>query len=313
MESAGGTGRVEAWPALPLAAWRETRDTLHMWTQIVGKIRLGLAPPVNHWWHVTLHLTSRGLSTLPLVHGERTFQIDFDLRGHELVIDAGEGARRTLALEPRSVADFYRALMSALDELGLPVRIWPVPVEVADTTPFPEDEHHHAYDPVMAERFLDVLLLAERALEPFRSGFVGKCSPVHFFWGGFDLAVTRFSGRPAPAHPPVPFIPPRIVREAYSHEVASCGFWPGDDRFPAPAFYAYAYPEPAGYREARVAPAAARYEAALGEFILPWDSVRADPLRDQLVSAFTSSTYDATARLGGWDRPALERPLAAAE
>jgi hypothetical protein len=305
--------RLEEWPALPLEAWRETRDTLHMWTQIVGKIRLALAPPVNHWWHVTLHLTSRGLSTLPLVHGERTFQIDFDLRGHELVIDAGEEARRTLALRSRSVADLHRALMSTLDDLGLPVRIWPVPVEVADPTPFAEDERHHTYDPVMAERFLDVLLLAERALEPFRSGFVGKCSPVHFFWGGFDLAVTRFSGRPAPAHGPVPFIPEPVVREAYSHEVASCGFWPGDDRFAAPAFYAYAYPEPAGYRDAHVEPPAARYASDLGEFILPWDSVRADPRRDQLVAAFTRSTYEATARLGGWDRPALERRMAAAE
>ena len=298
---------TEVWPPLPLEEWKATRDTLHMWSQIVGKLRLALAPPVNHWWHVPLYLTSRGLSTAPLaVRDHHPFSVDFDFCAHELVLSCLDGRRVTLPLRPYTVAEFYRRVLEMLDQLGVRARIWPMPVEVPDPIPFAEDHHHASYDPLMAERFWRTLLRAGRVLEHYRSGFLGKCSPVHFFWGGFDLAVTRFSGRRAPEHPPIPGVPDFIVQEAYSHEVASVGFWPGDDRFPSAAFYGYAYPEPPGFREAIVGPEGAYYNHSLGEFILPYERVRFSPDPERAIRTFIHDLYQAAADLGGWDRDALE-------
>lgn len=239
-----------AWPELPLSAWQETYATLHMWMQVVGKIRLRLSPMLNHWWQVPLYVTARGLTTSPMPYGARFVQIDFDFLDHRLRIDASDGARRQVALMPRSVADFHAELMAALHSLGIEVRIWTMPVEVPDPTPFEHDHAHAAYDAAAVQRFWRVLLQAERRLQVFRARFLGKCSPVHFFWGSFDLAVTRFSGRRAPVHPGVPGVPDAMVREAYSHELSSCGFWPGGGPVPMPAFYSYAYPEPPGFRAA---------------------------------------------------------------
>jgi hypothetical protein len=297
----------EAWPSLPLAAWKPTRDTLHRWTQIVGKVRLALAPDVNHWWHVTFHLTSRGLTTPPIPFGRRTFAVDFDFWSHELQVATSEGRREILPLRSRSVAGFYRAFRATLRHLDIEADVWPVPVEVADALPFDEDEQHRAYDPEAARRFWRVLAGAHRVLERFRAGFLGKSSPAHFFWGGFDLACTRFSGRRAPDHAPIPGVPLHIVREAYSHEVSSCGFWPGDERYPAPAFYAYAYPEPPGYRQAAVEPEDAFYSEELGEFLLPYERVRTAPDPEDEIDRFLHSTYRAAATLARWDRRALER------
>jgi hypothetical protein len=307
IQEGAAQSREESWPALPLETWKETRDTLHRWTQMVGKLRLAHAPPVNHWWHVTLELTDRGLTTRPIPDGTRSFQIDFDFLAHELVVTLADGRRATLPLRARTVASFYGSLMSLLGDLDIDARIWPVPVEVEEHTPFDRDLRHASYDPEAAERCWRALLQAGRVLERFRSGFVGKCSPVQFWWGGFDLAVSRYSGRRAPEHPPVPGVPDRVVREAYSHEVASVGFWPGDERFPNPAFYAYAYPAPPGFPQAPVAPDGAYYHEGLAEFILPYDRVRAAPDPDAAVAAFLESTYGAAADLGGWDRAALER------
>jgi hypothetical protein len=262
--------RAEAWPDLPLEAWRETYATLHLWTQIVGKIRLAQSPMVNHWWQTSLYLTARGLTTSPIPHGSQVFQLDFDFLDHQLVIATSRGDGRTLPLVPRPVADFYRELMGALRDLGLEVRIWPTPVEIPDPIPFEQDRVHAAYDPVYAQRWWRALLQADRVLQAFRGRFRGKCSPVHFFWGGFDLAVTRFSGRLAPPYTGIaPNVAPRVMHEAYSHEVISAGFWPGGGPVPYPAFYAYAVPEPPGFREAPALPAAASYHRDLGEFILP--------------------------------------------
>jgi hypothetical protein len=298
------------WPPLPLGDWRPTRDTLHMWTQIVGKVRLALATPVNHWWHVPLYVTAQGLSTSPMPYGDRAVQIDFDLCGHELALSVSDGQRVVLPLQSQTVANFYRVLMSALADLGVQVHIWPVPVEVPDPIPFERDQVHAEYDPTYAHRFLHVLLAADRALERHRSRFLGKSSPVHFFWGSFDLAVTLYSGRPAPEHPGAPGVARQVMVEAYSREEASFGFWPGDDRFPKPAFYAYAYPEPPGFRDIQVRPDHAFFSSSLGEFLLPYEQARQMPHPERAIAAFLDSTYDAAAGLAHWDRATLERPTA---
>ncbi|MEW6611450.1 MAG: DUF5996 family protein [Pseudomonadota bacterium] len=296
-----------AWPELPLPAWQETYATLHMWMQVVGKIRLRLSPMLNHWWQVPLYVTARGLTTSPMPYGARFVQIDFDFLDHRLRIDASDGARRQVALMPRSVADFHAELMAALHSLGIEVRIWTMPVEVPDPTPFEHDHAHAAYDAAAVQRFWRVLLQAERRLQVFRARFLGKCSPVHFFWGSFDLAVTRFSGRRAPVHPGVPGVPDAMVREAYSHELSSCGFWPGGGPVPMPAFYSYAYPEPPGFRAASLRTASAYYSPDLGEFILPYDAVRHAREPGRMLLDFCQETYEAAAELGHWDRAALER------
>ena len=297
-----------AWPSLPLDAWQDTYATLHRWAQIVGKVRLARLPWINHSWHVTLYVTARGLTTGPMPDGTRSFQIDFDFVDHQLPVRTSDGKVRSLELRPRSVADFYGELMATLRDLGVETAIYPRPNELEDATPFAEDEAHAAYDPDAAHRCWRVLAQTERVFTEFRARFLGKCSPVHFFWGAFDLAVTRFSGRPAPPHPGgVPHLPDWVAREAYSHEVCSAGFWPGDERFPAPAFYSYAYPEPAGYKDAAVRPAGASYNRNLGEFLLPYDAVRTAASPDAALLEFLQSTYDAAADLARWDRPALER------
>ena len=301
---------LEAWPPLPLSAWQETQVTLHMWTQIVGKLRLAQTPWVNHSWHVTLYVTSRGLTTSPIPYATRTFEVDFDFIDHQLLIRTSTGATRTIPLRPRSVADFYAAVMTALHELGLDVHIRPRPNEVQEAIPFPEDHVHAAYDADAANRFWRVLVQSDRVLKQFRARFIGKCSPVHFFWGSFDLAVTRFSGRPAPPHPGgVPNFPDWVAREAYSHEVSSCGFWPGGGPMPMPVYYAYAYPEPPGFSAASVAPEGAFYSPEMREFVLPYDTVRTAASPDDALLAFLQTTYEAAANLGGWDRAALERML----
>jgi hypothetical protein len=292
----------ELWPALPYDAWKDTYATLHMWTQIVGKVALAQAPPLNHSWAIALHLTPRGLTTRLLEHGARSFTMEFDFIDHQLVIRTTDGARRALKLEPKSVADFYRDVMATLDEMSLPVKIWPVPVEIPDPVPFQEDTQHHAYDPELANRCWRILGQVERVFTGARCRFVGKCSPAHFFWGAFDLAVTRFSGRTAP-----PREGPAFMREAYSHEVISHGFWPGGGAVLEPVFYAYAVPEPAGLKEARVEPSAAYYHQEMGEFILPYEAVRTTPSPDKAIEAFIDSTYEKAATLAGWDRTALER------
>ena len=292
---------MDTWPSLPYAAWKDTYATLLLWTQIVGKIRLVQTPWVNHSWHVVYYVTARGLSTSPIRHGERVFQIDFDFVDHQLVILTGEGERRTLRLEPRTVAEFYQALMAQLAELDLRVAINTTPNEQEEAIPFEKDRKHRSYDADAVRRFFAALLQADRLLKQFRAGFNGKCSPVHFFWGGFDLAVTRFSGRPAPEHPGgVPHLPDRVAREAYSHEVSSCGFWPGNEMLPEAAFYAYAYPEPEGFRDAAIAPPG-YYHAELREFILPYDKVREAPSPDGVVLDFLQRTYEAAAVLARWD------------
>jgi hypothetical protein len=300
--------RVEAWPALPYAAWRDTYATLHMWTQIVGKVRLARSPRLNHWWQVPLYVTSTGLTTSPMPDGDRTFEMTFDFHEHRLNIVTSDRQTASVRLEPRSVADFYREVMARLRELGIDVSIWPVPVEVPDPVPFEDDEQHASYDAVYAERCWRALVQVDRLLKEFRSGFIGKASPVHFFWGAFDMAVTRFSGRLAPEHPGAPNIPLRVAREAYSHEVSSCGWWPGGGPYQAPVFYAYAYPEPARFREAPVRPeGVATYFAELGEFLLPYETVRTSADPDAEVMTFLETTYAAAAELGGWDRASLER------
>jgi hypothetical protein len=297
------------WPPLPLEAWSDTCATLHMWTQIVGKVRLAQTPWTNHSWHVTLYVTSTGLTTSPIPYGTRTFEIVFDFVADELRILTSDGGRGRVPLEPQSVATFYRRLMDAMAALGLRVAIYAKPNEVAEAIPFAEDEVHRAYDPDYANRFWRVLAQTDRVLKRFRARFIGKCSPVHLFWGAPDLAVTRFSGRPAPTHPGgVPNLPDRVAREAYSHEVSSLGFWAGGGAIAYPAFYAYAYPEPSGFAAAAVSPPGAFYSTDLKEFILPYDVVRTAPSPDDALLAFAQSTYEAAADLAKWDRAALERP-----
>jgi hypothetical protein len=298
----------EPWPSLPLEAWRDTCATLHLWLQIVGKVRLASSPWLNHSWHATLYVTSRGLTTSPIPCASRTFQIDFDFIDHRLVVETSDGAIEGFALQPQSVAAFHARLQRLLRTLALPVRIHGKPNEVPEAIRFDQDETHAAYDADYANRFWRALVQTDRVLKQFRASFVGKCSPVHFFWGAPDLAVTRFSGRPAPPHPGgVPNLPDAVAREAYSHEVSSCGFWPGGGAVDHPAFYAYAYPEPSGFAEASVRPAAAFYSRELREFILPYDAVRTARSPDETLLDFLQSTYEAAADRAGWDRKALER------
>lgn len=297
-----------AWPRLGLHEWVATRDTLHLWLQIIGKVRLVQSPWVNHCWNATLYVTARGLTTSPIPHGRREFQIDLDLIAHRLVVAASDGATASLPLEPQTVAAFHDRLMAVLVELDLPVQIVARPNEVSDPIPFGLDEVHRDYDPDAVRRFWRMLVQAERVMRQFRSDFIGKCSPIHLFWGAMDLAVTRFSGRVAPPHPGgIPNLPDEVTRDAYSHEVCSCGFWAGTPPVDYPAFYAYAYPEPPGFAEVRVRPEGAFYSRDLREFILPYDRVRASPTPDETLLEFLRSTYAATADLGRWDRPALER------
>lgn len=299
-----------AWPALPFAAWSDTCETLHLWTQIIGKIRLQQMEWINHSWHVTLYVTARGLTTMPMPYGTRMFQIDFDFIDHQLDIVTHNGPRRSIPLRPMSVAAFYRTVFDALDSLGLDIRIHGKPNELPDPILFEQDEVHTAYDSVYANRFWLALSQTERVFQRFRSNFGGKVSPIHFFWGSFDLAVTRFSNKQAPIHPGgIPNLPDWITREAYSHEVSSAGFWPGNAQSPTPFFYSYAYPEPEGYSQAAVQPAEGHYSDTFREFVLPYETVRtaADP--DETLLAFLQSTYDAASDLGGWDRSELDCEL----
>lgn len=299
--------RDQFWPALPFGEWQATAESLHMWTQIVGKIRLALTPWINHSWHVTLYLTSRGLATSPIPHGLHAFEIRFDFISHELRVLKSDGALRVLPLQPRSVAAFYQTVMAAMSDLELPVKIDLTPNEITDPIPFDRDETHCAYDPVAANRFWRVLLQSDRVLKKFRSRFCGKCSPVHFFWGSFDLAVTRFSGRSAPPHPGgIPHLPDTVTREAYAQEVSSVGFWPGNAASPTPLYYSYAYPEPPGFSQAQVRPAEANYYEPLHEFVLPYNAVRNADSPDETLLEFAQSVYDAASTLGKWDRAALE-------
>lgn len=296
------------WPELPYKAWKDTCTTLHMWTQIVGKIRLVKMPWINHSWHVTLYVTPRGLTTSAIPEGNQQFQIDFDFVDHRLLIQVSNGSTRSLPLQPMAVADFYTRLLETLNQLGIAARISELPNEVAEPIRFSEDRIHGAYDSDYANRFWRVLLQSDRVLKRFRAGFAGKCSPVHFFWGSFDLAVTRFSGRPAPEHPGgIPHLPDAVTREAYSHEVSSAGFWPGGGQTDYAAFYSYTYPVPEGFAAQAVTPTAAFFDDQLGEFILPYDDVRSADDPDSRLLGFLQTTYEAAARTGNWDRASLER------
>src|SRR5438477_11695479 len=300
-------GAPNSWPALPFAEWKDTTMTLHMWTKIVGKIRLTLSPWTNHSWHVTLYVTSRGLTTSPIPHGTRTFEILFDFIDHQLRILTSDGKSQIIELKPRSVAEFYRIVMKTLEELNLPVTIHMMPNEIENPILFDQDEEHRSYDREYANRFWRVLVQSDRVFKEFRSRFCGKCSPVHFFWGSFDLAVTRFSGRPAPAHPGgVPHLPDEITREAYSQEVSSLGFWPGNDQISTALLYSYAYPSPDGFAEAKINPAAASFHPQLREFVLPYEDARRGQSPDDMILEFAQSTYDAASTLAKWDRAAFE-------
>lgn len=291
------------WPALPLESWKDSYATLHMWSQIVGKVRLALTPLVNHWWNVALYVNSRGLTTSAIPYRDGAFEIWFDFIDHQLVLQTSDGSRRTLPLAPRTVADFYQEFMSMLRSSGIEVRIWRMPVEIPNPIPFDEDRVHASYDPEAVQKFWRILLNVQSVLDEFRSRFIGKCSPVHFFWGSFDLAVTRFSGRRAPARPDAD----RITREAYSHEVSSIGFWPGGGSITGPAFYSYAAPEPEALRNAPVRPESAHYDTQISEFILMYDEVRSTASPGATLLEFCESTYEAGATLAKWDRDALER------
>jgi hypothetical protein len=295
------------WPELPLPAWRDASATLQLWTQIVGKIRLALTPWLNHSWHVTLYVTPRGLSTSSIPEGPRNFEIEFDFIDHLLKISTSDGASRQFTLAGHSVASFYAAVMAALSELGIRVAIDEIPNELPDPIRFSEDTQHASYDRDAVQRFFQILVNVDRVFKQFRTGFIGKASPVHFFWGSFDLAVTRFSGRRAPRHPGgVPHLPDDVACEAYSHEVSSAGFWPGGGAIDYPAFYSYAYPEPTGFRDVKVRPDAAFFSEALGEFVLPYDAVRTAENPDRALLDFLESTYQAAANTAKWDREALE-------
>jgi hypothetical protein len=298
------------WPELPTSAWRETYETLQLWTQIVGKIRLAREPWLNHSWHVVLYVTPRGLTTSPIPDGTRTFQVEFDFLDHALRISTSDDAQRHFSLAGHSVASFYAAIMAELAQLGIHVAINEMPNELPEPIRFSQDHQHASYDPDAVRRFLQILVNADRVFKQFRTAFLGKASPVHFFWGSFDLAVTRFSGRRAPRHPGgVPHLPDDVAAEAYSHEVSSAGFWPGSGAIDYPAFYSYAYPEPAGFRTTAVRPDAAFFSEALGEFILPYDAVRTAARPDQALLDFLQSTYEAVANAAKWDREALECAL----
>jgi hypothetical protein len=296
------------WPDLPLAAWRETCDTLQLWTQIAGKVRLKLTPLINHWWNVTFRVSARGLVAPANCYGGRSFDIIFDLVDHQLRIATSDGRVESFALLPMTVADFYAAFMERLHRLDIDVHIWTTPSEIEHAVPFEQDRAHAHYDREYVSRFRQALVQSARVMNEFRARFIGKVSPVHFFWGSFDLAVTRFSGRTAP--PPkgvTPNVAPWVMAEAYSHEVSSCGFWPGNGGFGYPAYYVYAYPEPAGYGDTRLTTTAASYHKDLGQFILPYDAVRQAPDPDTLLLGFLQETYAAAADLARWDRKALER------
>lgn len=297
------------WPDIAYADWRETAAALQLWTQIVGKVRLALTPWVNHGWQVPLYVSARGLTTSPIPFGAGILEIEFDFIAHQLGARTSRGGQAGFPLEPRAVADFYHRVMGLLHGLGVQVAVNEMPNEVADPIRFSQDVTHRSYDAPAAHRFWQALVQVDRVFRLFRTGFLGKVSPVHFFWGSFDLAVTRFSGRRAPRHPGgIPGLPDSVTREAYSHEVSSAGFWPGSEAYPHPAFYSYAYPEPPGFR-ARPVPGGALFDTALGEFVLPYDTVRAAADPDALLLDFMSSTYAAAADCGGWDRAALECPL----
>ena len=302
-----GSGEREIWPELHYSDWADTCTTLHRWTQVVGKIQLALNPMANHWWHATLHLNARGFGTQSITCDRRCIELDFDFIDHALCICTSDGQQRSIALRPRSVASFYHEVMATLASLDVRVRIWPVPMEILDPIPLDQDEVHAAYDAEYAQRFWRVLVACDRVLQTFRSRFVGKASPVQLFWGALDLAYTRFSGRLAPTHPGVAGVPDFVTREAYSHEVSSCGFWPGSAPGQDAAFYAYAYPEPPGYREARVLPSQAFYSPDLGEYLLPYEAVRTAQDPDQVLLDFLQTTYEAAAVGGCWDTAALER------
>jgi hypothetical protein len=301
--------RDSGWPAIPFDEWQETCATLHLWTQVIGKIRLATTPWMNHSWHVVLYPTARGLTTSSMPHGSGAFQIDFDFLAHELHMAVSGGSSHRLGLRSGSVAGFHREVMEALGGLGVDVTIDRLPNEIPDAIPFHEDEAERPYDPEAAHRFWRALLSSARVMERFRTGYLGKVSPVHFFWGSFDLAVTRFSGREAPLHPGgIPNLPDSVVREAYSHEVSSAGFWPGNGGLGYPAYYSYAWPAPDGFATAVAGPTAASYDENLGEFLLPYDAVRAAPEPEEALLEFLESTYAAAADAGAWDRNALECP-----
>ena len=293
----------ECWPSLPLSSWKDTCATLHMWTQIVGKVRLELTPLVNHWWNVPLYVSTRGLTTSRIPYGQRAFEIWFDFIRHELMLETSDGVLKFMPLGPKSVADFYREFLAMLRSAGIEVKIWHMPVEIPDPIPFDQDQVHRSYDPAAVEKFWRILLSVDAVFGKFRAGFIGKSSPVHFFWGSFDLAVTRFSGRPAPPRPGAD----RITREAYSHEVSSVGFWPGGGNIKDAAFYSYMAPEPAGFKEAQVRPEKAYYDKQVGEFLLMYDDVRKSESPTASLLEFCQSTYEAGAKLAAWDRAALER------
>ena len=305
MPASAETILSETWPSLPQSEWADTCSTLQLWMQVVGKIRLALTPHINHTWNVTLYPTVRGVTTSTMFCGSRTLQIDFDFLEHVLRIVADTGEDRTIFLQPMSVAVFYRRVLEALENIRIPVQIWPKPCEIADPIPFEKDEVHSSYDAEYAQRFWRVLLQTTRVFTTFRSRFRGKASPVHLFWGAMDLACTRFSGRTAPPHKSMPGLPDRVTRDAYSHEVSSCGFWPGAAGIDA-MFYSYAYPEPAGYSEYPIEPATATYNKEFGEFLLPYETMRQSPDPDGALLDFLQSTYEAAAKLGRWDRTALE-------
>lgn len=299
----------DSWPPLPLESWKDTCATLHMWTQIVGKVRLALTPKVNHWWNVPLYVSSRGLTTSPIPYGDRVFEVEFDFIDHRLYVRLSNGMTRELPLVPKSVADFYQEFIATLHSAGIDVEIWKMPAEIPDPIPFDQDRTHAAYDREYAYRFWRILLSADEVFKEFRSGFIGKTSPVHFFWGSFDLAVTRFSGRRAPERPGADL----ITREAYSHEVISGGFWPGGGEVKDSAFYCYAAPEPQGFAQQAVRPQAAFYHPNLKEFLLMYDDVRSAKSPSKTLLQFLESTYEAGANLGKWDREALERAPEPAE
>ncbi|HLJ34726.1 MAG TPA: DUF5996 family protein [Ktedonobacteraceae bacterium] len=302
-DTVGEQETADLWPPLPYEAWSETRETLHLWMQVVGKVRMELSPPLNHWWQVPFYVTSRGMTTSAIPYQRSSFEVVFDFIDHNLLILTSAGTIKTIPLIPRSVADFYQEFMASLHALGIEVTINTLPSEVKNPIPCEEDTVHASYAPVYANRFWLILLQVDQNFKEFRSHFIGKCSPVHFFWGSFDLAVTRFSGRRAPEREGAD----RITREAYSHEVISCGFWPGDETFKAPAFYAYAVPEPSGLATATIQPASAFYNPAIGEFVLKYDDVRTANSPNQVLQAFLQTTYEAGANLAHWDREALER------
>ncbi len=300
-------GNRETWPPLPIQEWEDTRHTLHMWTQIVGKIQLALAPHINHWWQVPLYVSSCGLTTSALPYGTQSLTLEFNFIDHVLEIRTSSGIEESIKLAPRSVADFYQEVMVRLDEIEMPVQIFTRPVEIAEAVPFEKDYENVSYDQEYVERFWRTLIQVDRVFKQFRGGFIGKASPVQFFWGSFDLAATRFSGRLAPRHPGgIPNVADWVMHEAYSHELSNAGWWPGGHGFDA-AFYAYAYPEPEGYRQAAIAPQAAYYHPDLREFFLPYEAVQQAEQPDEMLMEFLQSTYEAAAELGNWDRAALER------